>query len=408
MITSLPDDITNNIIKMNSGLSDGYHQYMEIDIREIIKLRNVNKYFRKIVDDINNLWDFKGNMKGLPEIYYNRVYKNKTLKWSDYKYNSCLSIDEQITELCKKGTSRESIGWLFKNNIYLSLKNIKYLIINNRVDILEGSLKYKENRDIIFNRFHFAQVLDNTDDILSGKECLHPLIVAGNNGKIEIIELLIRVNGAFIIEIPTLLECSIKYNHEILLSYLATNYYEILSEHIQNKLSQIINRVDKCEGVMFYLLNKKNYSINQRVLTGCISKGYTELFIYCYNRINIKINQIELISSCIHYNNVDILNFIIREVGVIISPEKFSLYFNKKRTYTRDFISNIVNYHKGYIKEQSNLIYLSIKYEIHNLLIKNLIFHNYHFNNDDIILAINMKNYDLVEYMCQKRLNKIK
>lgn len=408
MITSLPDDITNNIIKINSGLSDGYHPYMEIDIREIIKLRNVNKYFRKIVDDINNLWDFKGNMKGLPEIYYNRVYKNKTLKWSDYKYNSCLSIDEQITELCKKGTSRESIGWLFKNNIYLSLKNIKYLIINNRVDILEDSLKYKENRDIIFNRFHFAQVLDNKDDILSGKECLHPLIVAGNNGKIEIIELLIRVNGAFIIEIPTLLECSIKYNHEILLSYLATNYYEILSEHIQNKLSQIINRVDNCEGVMFYLLNKKNYSINQRVLTGCISKGYTELFIYCYNRINIKINPIELISSCIHYNNVDILNFIIRKAGVIISPEKFSLYFNKKRTYTRDFISNIVNYHKGYIKEQSNLIYLSIKYEIHNLLIKNLIFHNYHFNNDDIILAINMKNYDLVEYMCQKRLNKIK
>ena len=102
------------------------------------------------------------------------------------------------------------------------------------------------------------------------------------------------------------------------------------------------------------------------------------------------------------------MNFLIGQKKIIISPEKFSFYFNRKRTYTKDFISNIVNYHKGYIKEKSNLIYLSIKYEIHNLLVKNLIFHNYHFNNDDIILAVNMENYDLVEYMCQKKLNKIK
>lgn len=408
MITSLPEEVLLNIVKMNSGLSEGYHTYIEIDIREILKLRNVNKYFREIVDNINNLWDFENNMKGLPEIYYNRVFKNRVLKWNDYKYNTCLSIDEQMSELCKKGVSKESIKWLFKNNIFLSLKNIKDLIINNRKDILELSLNYKKNRDVIFNRFHFAQVTDNRDDILSCKECLHPLIVAGDNGKVDIIELLLRVNRNFIIELPTLLDCSIKYNHENLLTYLVVNHYTVLSEQLQNKLSQIINRVDKCQGIIFYLMNKRIFVITQKVLTGCISKNYTELFIYCYNRASSVINGIDLISSCIHYSNVEILNFLIGQKKIIISPEKFSFYFNRKRTYTKDFISNIVNYHKGYIKEKSNLIYLSIKYEIHNLLVKNLIFHNYHFNNDDITLAVNMDNYDLVEYMCQKKLNKIK
>ena len=405
MISLLPNDILISIIRINAGLVNGYHQYMEIDIREIIKLRNINNDFRKLIDSINNLWEFKNNMDELPKIYYNRIYKNKILKWTDYNYNSRLSIDEQFNEICKKNTSIESIKWLFQNNIFLSLKNIKYLIINNRINVINMCLEYEENRRVIFNRFHIAEILDKNDDILSKKEILHPLIIAGNYGRIDIIDMLLNLNYmkyCFNKEIPRLLDISIKFNHEKLLTYLVINYYNNISETLQNKISSIINRVDNCQGLLFYLISSDKVKVSHKLLVGCIIKSYYDLFKFFYRKKPFdNINSIELIKECIHYNNVEIINYLMDECHCIISPEKFSFYFFKKRTYSKEFISNIVNKYKDYIKKTSNLIYLSIKYDIHELLIKDLIFNNYNYTNEEIKLAVDLNKYCLVEYMCQ-------
>ena len=408
MITTLPNEIIISIVNMNAGLSNGYHSFMEVDIREILKLRNINTEFRALIDSISNLWDFKNNMNGLPEVYYNRVYREKTLKWSDYKYGSRRSIDEQFTELCQKNASKESVEWLFRNNIFLSLKNIKYLIINNRIDIIKMSLLYEENQKIIFNRFHLGEILDKQNDILSSKGVLHPLIIAGNNGMVEIIDLLLNFKkGIFNKEIPKLLDISIKYNYEKLLSYLVVNYYNIISNHLQNKLSAIINRVENCQGLLFYLMNSNKIKVSQKLLIGCINQAYTDLFKFCYEKHYINDNEnIDLMKECIHYNNVEILNYLMNDKKCKITPEKFSFYFLKKRTYTPSFISNIVNYHRTYIKKSSNIIHLSIKYEIHELLIRELVYNNYKYTNEEMKMAIDLNKYSLVEDMCKNIKNK--
>lgn len=406
MITTLPNDIILFIVNINAGLSNGYHQFMEIDIREIVKLRNINTEFRELIDNINNLWDLKINdKKTLPRIYYNneRVYDNNKLKIRNYKIDYLSSIDEQFTELCKKNTSKASINWLFKNNIFLSLKNIKYLIINNRIDIIKICLNYEENRKVIFNRFYIGETLDQHNDILSSKGILHPLILAGIYGRVEIIDFLLNFNECFNKEISKLLDISIKYNYEKLLSYLVMNYYNTISHYLQNKLSSIINRVDNCKGILFYLINSNKIKVSKKLLVGCIAKSYTDLFKVCYVKYYENDNENnELIKECINYNNTGILNYLMNDKKCNISPERFSFYFFKKRKYNELFISNIVNQHKKYIKKTYNIINLSIKYKIHDLLIYDLIHNDYKYTNEEIKMALDLNKYSLVEYMCQK------
>ena len=106
------------------------------------------------------------------------------------------------------------------------------------------------------------------------------------------------------------------------------------------------------------------------------------------------------------YVFVEILNYLMNDKKCKITPEKFSFYFFKKRTYTPSFISNIVNYHRTYIKKSSNIIHLSIKYEIHELLIRELVYNNYKYTNEEMKMAIDLNKYSLVEDMCKNIKNK--
>ena len=419
MLEIIPIDLLYIIIRFNSGVIYGYHMNMEIDIREIVKLRYVNKRFRDIIDNITNIWNFK-ELKKITN-YYNKIHEGNILKWCDYNYNKYLSIDEQVTELCKKHTSEETFEWLFRNNIYLSLNNLKNLIIYNRLHVIKICLKYKENCCTIFNRFHYGEIMDKNDDILSMKESLHPLIIAAKYGRIDIIDLLLNytdVPNFFYKEIYNIFKLSIKYNNEGLLSYLIVKYGNNIS-NIPYRVPTIINRVDKCEGLLFYLINTHDIEINQKILNGCIIKNYFELFKYCYenilktgiydnmniylnNKTNIKINTTELIGKCIQYNNNDILNYIFINMEYItITPIQFNLYFFRKKEYTKEFIENIVRVHKNYIKKESKLIKLCIKYGLHDLIIKDLIFNKFKYTNEDIKTIIDNNQYDLAEYMCK-------
>ena len=109
---------------------------------------------------------------------------------------------------------------------------------------------------IIFNRFYIYIESDN--DIFSLTSTKNPLILAGMYNRIEIIKLLLdktrNIVNPYIDIIPSLLDISIKYNHKNLLSYLILNYYNLISNLIQTKLNTIINRIDNCEDILFYLL----------------------------------------------------------------------------------------------------------------------------------------------------------
>ena len=84
-----------------------------------------------------------------------------------------------------------------------------------------------------------------------------------------------------------------------------------------------------------------------------------------------------------------------------ITPIQFNLYFFRKKEYTKEFIENIVRVHKNYIKKESKLINLCIKYGLHDLIIKDLIFNKFKYTNEDIKTIIDNNQYDLAEYMCK-------
>jgi len=68
-------------------------------------------------------------------------------------------------ELINKLYKRGDIGifnWLYNNNVKLKHIDIISLIKNNRLDVLEESLKYKININVLFNRFY----LTNTDEVI--------------------------------------------------------------------------------------------------------------------------------------------------------------------------------------------------------------------------------------------------
>ena len=71
MFSTLPNEIIHYIIKINAGLNDGYHQYMDVDVREVLKLRNVNTNFRELIDNIDKRFLFN--------LFYDKLKQNHFL-----------------------------------------------------------------------------------------------------------------------------------------------------------------------------------------------------------------------------------------------------------------------------------------------------------------------------------------
>jgi len=92
--------------------------------------------------------------------------------------------EEELDELCRRDTSLKTIDWYFKNDVTFTLKNVKRLIINNRIDILQHGLKYHHFLELLFNRFYMN--VDSQNDIFSIVESLNPLMVAAENNHIFI------------------------------------------------------------------------------------------------------------------------------------------------------------------------------------------------------------------------------
>ena len=198
----------------------------------------------------------------------------------DIYHDKITMYDKEMDIVCKKNTSVQSYEWLMKNNLFLSLPNIKSLIIYNRIDIIKAGFFYKEFLDVLFNRFYIDDTKYN--EIFSITETINPVIIAAKFKRLEIIKLLLELNNhgnPFRNMIPSLLDIAIKYSNKSLISYIILNFFDNIKSILPSRLMSIFHRINKSEDIFFYLLQTNKIEINNKLLIGSIKK---DTMIYSY------------------------------------------------------------------------------------------------------------------------------
>lgn len=318
---------------------------------------------------------------------------------------------EDLDELCRRNTSLKTFDWYFKNDITFTLKNVKNLIINNRVNVIGHGLKYPDFSELLFNRF---LNVDSQNDIFSIVESLNPLIVAAENNRIGIVRLLIDKNeiksSLYIRLLPELLEISIKYNHKNLLNYLICNHIEQIEKKISSKLVSLIYRIENCEDILFHLVLNRKVKIESKHLQAILTNNYNQLFKYIYNRdewiyssISFKMN---LLSSCIPSNNSNGLTFLFDQMKETISREEFSKLFFDNRNDNfyngkTEIIYHVVNNYLNYVDKSSRLLSICIRSDIEENTMIQLVDNGFCFNDEDMKVVLEHGHFKLLEKMCR-------
>ena len=322
--------------------------------------------------------------------------------------------EEDLDELCRRDTSLKTFDWYFKNDITFTLKNVKRLIINNRIDILQNGLKYHPFLELLFNRFYMN--VDTQNDIFSIGESLNPLMVAAENNHIAIVRLLIERNGIsnpYTRLIPQLFEISIKYNHKNLLNYLLSNHLNRIEEKLSEKLLSIIYRIENCEDILFNLVLNIKVKIESKHLQALVAKHYNQLFKYIYYHhmgwINSSITfKMNLLSGCFSSNNIDGFTILFEEIKDIIPRKEFVklLFGNRNDNFyngKKDIIYHIVNNYLNYIDKDSKLLSTCIMNDIGENTMIQLVEDKYHFTEENMKVVLENHQFKLLEKMCQLR-----
>jgi hypothetical protein len=318
--------------------------------------------------------------------------------------------EEELDELCRRGPSLKTIDWYFKNDVTFTLKNVKRLIINNRIDILQHGLKYHPFLELLFNRFYMN--VDSQNDIFSIVESLNPLMVAAENNHIFIVKLLLEKNeirNPYIRLIPELLEISIKYNHKNLLNYLICNHIERVEKKISEKFLSIIYRIENCEDILFNLVLNRKVKIESKHLQAILTNNYNQLFKYIYHHmgwINTSITfKMNLLSGCLSSNNIDGFTILFEEIKDIIPRKEFVklLFGNRNDNFyngKKDIIYHIVNNYLHYIDKDSKLLSTCIMNDIGENTMIQLVEDKYHFKEEDMKVVLEHRHFKLLEKMC--------
>ena len=319
---------------------------------------------------------------------------------------------EEVYELCRRNTSLKTFDWLFRNDIMFTLNNVKHLIINNRIDVLQHGLKYHHFLELLFNRFYMN--VDTQNDIFSIGESLNPLMVAAENNHIFIVKLLLEKNeisgNPYIRLIPELLEISIKYNHKKLLNYLICNHIERVEKKISDKLLSIIYRIENCEDILFHLVLNIKVKIESKHLQAILTNNYNQLFTYIYHHmgwINSSITfKMNLLSGCLSSNNIDGFTFIFdqlkdtisrKEVVKLLFDNKYDNFYNGKT----EIIYHVVNNYLNYIDKDSLLLSTCIMNDIGETTVIQLVDNGYCFNDEDMKVVLEHRRFKLLEKMCR-------
>ena len=399
MFDDLPEEIIINILKqLEPGVSNTNHElirFNKMNIIFILRLKEVNQLMKQIIESLRGLWTY------VPYKKYNNPNNEITFTMNNHNdlFDDRVAWQfGQVNVLCQRNTNIKTFKWLMDNNIYFSLKNISQLIINNRKDVILLGFQYKDFLDIMFNRFYlFTEEIEN----------LNPIVVAAVNNRIDIIKTLLEFNtvgNPFIKIIPKLLDISIKHNHRNLLNYLIVDHHDKITCLIQEKVRVIINRIDDCEDIMFYLLVNKKISVSSNLLLGCISKNYFDLFTHSYGSV-VGIRNIELVKYCIEKNNYDIFNFLLSENRLSVSSSFLTENILKKKISSETFdnqgkfIVNIINNHLPLINKNTSFIERCIDLNINNEYVITLVDQGFKYTEKEIYSCLNNKNIDLLKIL---------
>lgn len=127
--------------------------------------------------DIINIILKNVTIDNTPLLTYRLKYVNKSfynfICNENYKICKYLNDKEEDLDILYKNGNIQIYNWLYCNNINITYKNVIGLIQYNRYDILKYSLKFKNNINIIFNRFYLTY--HNND--------IHNIFNIFNNGK---------------------------------------------------------------------------------------------------------------------------------------------------------------------------------------------------------------------------------
>lgn len=358
MINNLPTEILTKIIYNNN--------FTPI---ELLKLKSLS-LFRDII----------GDFRGLYKDY--SIPEEENIKMND---------------VCLSNISPDTIQWLYDNNYCFSLGNIKNMINNNRYDIIERGIEYDYFKKILYNRFY----LFSTNDMINIDITDHqnPIMIAGVYNRIEILDLLIKNNHENKTGIPmmeiSLLDISIKYDNKELLSYLIINYYDKIKEILPSKMKYIINRINNCEDILFYLITSKKLKPTHKMLDYCILKKYNDFFKYIYPKVELKHNTL-LMKSCIGNDNIEIFNHLFNDSSM--SCEIFTdLLLDHKCSV--NFIENIFQNHSKLLDRKKRIIKYLIESNSNSGLIIKLINHGFLYDYTEIKMTVENENTEILRSM---------
>ena len=363
MLDTLPNDIIKEII---DELFNYYHPI------KIVQYRNINHLFREIIDD--------------KRIDRPRIMEDKIIK-------------KEIDVYLRKNTNINQIEWLFNNHVNFDLDHVRTIIIYNRIDIIKKGFYYEKFLKLLFNRFYLSE--DDRSDMYAAFECKNPLIIASKYNRIDIVKLLIEscsVGNPYTKVLNGILNIAATYSHKNLFCYLVTYHYDSIKQLMNSKINKLIYRFDNCEDIFFYLIINKKIDINLKLLIGCISKRYHDLFRYIYPKLEIK-DRLELLNKTIHMNDIELFNYILNDYR--ITNEFFSeIIVVDGFGYGTDFIYNILNNHMYRITKESKIIKLCLENNIENDSIVKLIHKGYYYDDDEIQYVLTNKNIFLLTEMC--------
>jgi len=198
-------------------------------------------------------------LKYLCKDFYN-IINNNELEICQNK-----SDKDLMNKLYKNGNIMV-YNWLYQNNIKLKNIDVIYLIKNNRLDVLEESLKYKINTNVLFNRFY----LTNTDEVINNIFTIFDLVKTNASfllystecGYLEICKFFID-NPKYKMyrkQIPKMLDISCEKDKLHITKYILKNHINMIDyKRIKNCLDVYGSEIYDC--VDIEILSQYNHII---------------------------------------------------------------------------------------------------------------------------------------------------
>lgn len=367
---NLPEDIFENIL---------FFLKNDIEPLDLYRFNSINKSFYKSINNIKNNYS------------KDYIFKNQ-------------SVQNKINRLFFRG-NKKIFKWLFDNNVFFTENNILNLVENKRLDILKISIFYNPIIDVLFND-KYNVLMFNSERIIQHES---PLILAGNKNNYDIVKFLIEINNhknPFHSQLDILIENLLDKKDKSIIKYIITSHYDKLRGNFFTT-EKILNRLNDCEDIIFYLMLSKKICINNKFIWSCIDKDYTEACIYAYKHISDYQTNLSLLAHGEHIerimkrNNILLLDFFITKY-----PNNFH-YVRKhllNMWVTKEFFMHLFNNYLKFFDCDYPLIDTYLKYDGNVENIKNLVNNNYMITKDTLKASLDCENLIIFKIISEKYL----